>query len=205
MPSSQPEQVAGDSAAPAAAKGTSARPGAARVVTLFGASRIGPGTPEYDAAYEVGRLLGEHGFTICNGGYDGTMEAAARGAKDGGGQTIGVLVRALEGRQHNVWLDRVEHTETLLLRLEKLVTLGEAFIVLPGGIGTLLEFTLFWNLGQFGALNKPIVVMGERWQGALQGISEHLFIRDGDLAVFQVVDTPQEAVAAIVASLNGAN
>src|SRR4051812_8453507 len=106
------------------------------VVTVFGASKVGPESEEYQLGYELGRLLGQCGYAICNGGYDGTMEAVAKGVKETGGRTIGVLVESLNHRATNPFIDEVEQTESLLYRLEKLVTLGDAYIVLPGGIGT---------------------------------------------------------------------
>lgn len=155
---------------------TSTRP----VITVFGASRVLAGSPEYELGYQLGRKLGAAGFAICNGGYDGTMEAVAKGVKETGGYSIGVLVESIEGLRHNAYIDEVERTESLLYRLERLVTLGEAYVVLPGGIGTLLELALVWNLSTVRELEKQIILVGEAWERAVDSLSEHILIRPGD-------------------------
>lgn len=166
-----------------------------RIVTVFGASRVGPESEEYRLAYRLGQLLGERGYAVCNGGYDGTMEAAARGAKEAGGRAIGVLVQSLSHRAHNDWLDDVERTESLLGRLERLVALGEGFIVLPGGIGTLLEMALVWNLTQVRELEKPVILIGAGWRAVLDALSENLLVRPIDREQLLHANTPEEAVA----------
>ena len=173
----------------------------AAVVTVFGASKVGPESSEYQLGYELGRLLGEHGYTICNGGYDGTMEAVAKGVKETGGRTIGVLVQSLSHRATNPFIDDVEETESLLYRLEKLVTLGDAYVVLPGGIGTLLEFALVWNLAQVREQEKPIVLIGANWQSTVDAFGQYLLVRENDLYHLTMVDTAEEAVRVLEAKL----
>src|SRR5438067_2166083 len=130
----------------------------------FGGSRVERGSVEYEQARRLGRLLAEAGFALCNGGYNGTMEAASRGAKEAGGRTIGVTVDLFGATPPNDWIDEVENTTSLLLRLDKLTLLGDAFVVLRGGVGTLLELALVWNLVLLGASPpKPIVVVGPAW------------------------------------------
>jgi uncharacterized protein (TIGR00730 family) len=164
------------------------------IVTVFGASKVGPESDEYILGLELGRLLGQHGYATCNGGYDGTMEAVAKGVKESGGRTIGVLVDSLNHRDTNPYIDEVEQTESLLYRLEKLVMLGDAFVVLPGGIGTLLEFALVWNLSTVRELEKPIVLIGENWQSTISALEQFLLIRDDDCSHLMMVATPEEAV-----------
>ena len=168
---------------------------ARRIVTVFGASRVGPESAEYALGYHLGLKLGEAGFSICNGGYDGTMEAVAKGIRETGGRSIGVLVESLEGRAHNPYIDEIERTEGLLYRLERLVTLGEAYLVLPGGIGTLLELALVWNLSTVRELEKPIILIGDEWRQAIDGLSHHILLRPGDRERFTHVDTAEEAVS----------
>src|SRR5947208_9633171 len=135
------------------------------VVTVFGSSRVKRDDPEYAAARRLGTLFAEHGWTLCNGGHDGTMEAAAQGAKEAGGSTIGVSLSLYRPTNKNVWLDQEIVAESLFARLEKLVTLGSAYVVLPGGIGTLLEMCLVWNLVQSPEFaGKPIVLVGDAWR-----------------------------------------
>jgi len=170
-------------------------PPARHIVTVFGASRVGPDSAEYRLGYELGLRLGEAGFSICNGGYDGTMEAVAKGIRESGGRSIGVLVESLEGRTHNPYIDEVERTEGLLYRLERLVTLGEAYLVLPGGIGTLLELALVWNLSTVRELEKPIILIGKEWRQAIDRLSDHILLREGDRERLIHVHTTDAVVA----------
>jgi uncharacterized protein (TIGR00725 family) len=172
-----------------------------RVVTIFGSSRVERGSPAYQEAYTLGRLLAESGYVVCNGGYTGTMEAASRGCKDAGGRTIGVTVEILEGfRSPNVYLDEEVGTASLLMRLDKLTALADAFVILGGGIGTLLEMALVWNLKVFHVYpEKPIILLGPDWRAAVEGISSHLMIRDVDLAALTFADTPRAALEVLAA------
>lgn len=166
-----------------------------RVVSIFGGSRVSPAQAEYRQAREMGRLLAKSGFTICNGGYDGTMEAVALGAREVGGRTVGVTLSLFAGIQANPYLDEEINTTTLFERLEKLITLGDAFIVLPGGMGTLLEMAMVWNLAKIGpAAGKPIVLVGYRWKAALEAIRKHLSVRLEDTDVLSWAPTPRGAV-----------
>ena len=168
-----------------------------KVVSVFGSSRIPEDGPEYREAYEVGRLLAERGYAVCNGGYSGTMEAVSRGAKEAGGQTIGITVDVFGKRSPNRFIDEEIGTATLLLRLDKLTELGDAYIILGGGIGTLLEMALVWNLQLMAVFDKPIILLGSDWKAAVGSLSAHLMIRYVDLAALTFVETPEEAVEAL--------
>jgi uncharacterized protein (TIGR00730 family) len=167
-----------------------------RIVTVLGGSRAAEDSPDYRDAYCLGRLLAEHGYTLCNGGYDGTMAAAARGAKEAGGRCIGVTVETFSGLSPNPWIDEEINTATLFARLEQLVTLGDAYIALRGGTGTLLELALVWNLRTLHPVpHKPIIALGAAWQRVLRYLPRHLAVRPEDLAVITCVATPEAAVA----------
>lgn len=132
-----------------------------KIITIFGSSKPKAGEEEYELARELGRLLAEAGFTICNGGYGGTMEATAKGAKEMGGETIGVTVKAY-GLTPNEFIDKEIKTSNLFKRLEKLIELGFAYVVLKGGSGTLVELALCLELVLKGVINpRPIVLMGD--------------------------------------------
>jgi len=172
------------------------KPGASRrVVTVFGSSRVKPGEPEYEEARRLGWLFAQRGWTLCNGGHDGTMEAAARGAKEGGGSTIGVSLGLYRPTNRNVWLDQEIVAETLFARLEQLVTLGSAYVVLPGGIGTLLEMCLVWNLVQSPEFaGKPIVLVGAGWQSLIAAFEQNFPMHPWEAASIVVVRSVEEAV-----------
>jgi uncharacterized protein (TIGR00725 family) len=172
--------------------------GAGRVVSVFGSSRATEDSPEYRDAYEVGRLLAERGHVVCNGGYDGAMAAVSRGAKDGGGRTIGVTVEALSWRSPNRWIDEEVSTVTLFHRLEQLVVRADAYVAVRGGIGTLLELALVWNLLQLQSFPyKPLVALGPGWRSVLRGLPRHLAVRPEDLGLVIFAPTPAAAVAAL--------
>jgi hypothetical protein len=141
------------------------------VVTIFGSSQARPGSPAYLEAYELGRAIAAEGWMLCNGGYGGTMEAAAKGAAALEGETIGVICSAFRGRGggNRFTRNRIE-TPDLLARLQTLAELGDAFVVLPGGTGTALELFLVWELSRKGmfASAKPIVLLGDHWQTAIE-------------------------------------
>lgn len=137
-----------------------------RVVTVFGSSQPLPLSAAYQTAYQLGRAIAEAGWTLCNGGYGGTMEAAAKGAVEAGGHTIGVTCRSLGWRGGaNPYIRQEVPTFDLLARLNTLVRLGRAYVALPGGTGTLLELALVWELSNKGVLRRkaPIILLGDHW------------------------------------------
>jgi uncharacterized protein (TIGR00730 family) len=165
------------------------------VITVFGSSRVRPGDQEYTEAQRLGQLLAERGWTLCNGGHEGTMEAAARGAKECGGRTIGITISMYQPPNRNPWLDQEIVTESLFTRLERLVTMGEAYVVLRGGIGTLLELALVWNLIQSPQFaQKPILVIGESWQQVVASLQEALPMRREEARGLTLVTTVDEAL-----------
>jgi uncharacterized protein (TIGR00730 family) len=170
-------------------------PERARTVSVFGSSRVREGEQEYQDAYRLGMLLAEQRWTLCNGGHDGTMEAAARGAKQAGGRTIGISFSLYEATRVNTWLDQEILAETLFARLEQLVTLGDAFVVLRGGIGTLLELCLVWNLVQSPEFaHKPVVVVGETWERVTAVLKTELPMHPWEASAPQLVPTVEAAV-----------
>jgi uncharacterized protein (TIGR00730 family) len=136
-----------------------------KIITIFGSSKPQEGEPAYRSAYELGFELASAGWTICNGGYGGTMEAAAKGAKDAGGSTIGVTCNIFGRSGPNPFLDQVIETNDLFTRLTRLIEIGQAYVALPGGSGTLLELTLVWELVAKRLMDpKPIILLGRFWE-----------------------------------------
>ena len=169
---------------------------------VFGGSRVKEGTDEYMAAQWLGRALSQHGFTIVTGGYNGVMEAVSRGAKEAGGQTIGVTVDILAKTvSPNPWIDQEVRTAALLQRIDTLVEMGAGYVVLPGGGGTLAEMAVVWNLAFLGALHKPIVVVGEGWRKVVQTMVDELHTVDDDLRFLTFAPDPEAAADALTAQL----
>lgn len=136
------------------------------IITVFGSSRPRPLSTAYQTAYELGRAVAAAGWTLCNGGYDGTMEAGAKGAAEAGGHTIGVTCSVFRRRGGaNRYIRQEVPTFSLLARLDTLVRLGSGYVVLPGGTGTLLELALVWEQLSKGMLRRgaPVIVLGSHW------------------------------------------
>ena len=144
-----------------------------KIITIFGTGRAKLGDTAYSLAYRVGKLLAQAGFTIANGGYDGTMLAAAKGAAEAGGKIVGVTCSAFKGSTANEYISREIVTDSLDERLDTLMKLGQAYVILPGGTGTLLELAKVWELKNKGFLeaDKPIILVGAFWQPLLDLIA----------------------------------
>jgi len=137
-----------------------------RIVTIFGSGNARPGEEVYDLASDLGRRLAQAGLTVANGGYGGTMLAAAQGAAEAGGRVIGVTCSAFKRGGANPFVTEEIVTADLDERLRTLVSLGRAYIVLPGGTGTLLELAKVWELKNKGFMDpaRPIVLVGRFWE-----------------------------------------
>ncbi len=172
--------------------------GGVPAITVFGGSRVQPESEEYLAALLLGRTLAERGFSVVTGGYNGVMEAVSRGAKEAGGHVIGVTVDVIArnfDRVPNAFLDQEVRTAALLERIDKLVELGAAYVVLPGGAGTLAELGIVWNLALLGALqSKPLLVVGHGWERVLRTMVAELHTIETDLQFLRFVPDVPAAV-----------
>jgi len=129
-------------------------------VAIFGNANAKPNSYEWDLAKQLGEELSKRGYNIVTGGYSGVMEAAYINAKDNI-EKIGVI---LKDTQPNQYVNKVIEVDDYISRLLKLVEIADIYIVLPGGTGTLLEFSMVWALKERNLLgDKKIIVMGEEW------------------------------------------
>ncbi len=148
-------------------------------VVVFGSSSPRKTSPQYKLAAEMGSKLAQAGFVVVNGGYAGTMEATSSGARNAGGRTIGVTCPSVfeSGRFHakpNAFLDEILPTENVFARTERMINLGDGFLVLEGGTGTLMELAITWEFMAKGlAPARPIVVLGPGWRGLIDGVGDH--------------------------------
>ncbi len=175
-----------------------------RIVTIFGTGRARPGDVAFALALETGRLLAQAGFTIANGGYGGTMLAAAKGAAEAGGEVIGVTCSAFKSSEANEYVTREVVTASLDERLDKLIELGQAYVALPGGTGTLLELAKVWELKNKGFLNadKRIILVGGFWKPLVDLVSTD----DPDSGRYvKLADEPGQAVEIVVEDLGHLN
>ena len=165
-------------------------------ITIFGSSRPKFGEEEYRTAFELGKLLAQSGFITCNGGYGGTMEATARGVSEAGGKTIGVVCERF-GMLANPFTQETIITKTHSERLQKLIELGDAYVVLKGSTGTLVELALVWEyLNKSLMKEKPIIVVGEFWKPIVDTLAQELVFEGKELATKYVtlVQTTQNCL-----------
>jgi uncharacterized protein (TIGR00730 family) len=143
-----------------------------RIVTVFGSSRPRAGDAQYAAAQALGEELAGKGFVVCSGGYGGVMEAVSRGAKEGGGNTMGVTAKFFTARA-NKWVDEEIRVKTWQERLFELVKRGHGYVVCPGGTGTLVELAVVWEMLNKGAMaRRPLVVLGDFWGPVIERVRE---------------------------------
>jgi len=172
-------------------------------VTVFGGSNPKAGEPAYQEALQLGKLLGQAGHTILNGGYSGTMEAVSKGAFENGGHVIGVTCEEIERWRKvaaNLWLNEEWHVQTLDQRLLSLIDNCEAALALPGGVGTLLEISIMWNRLIIKAIAaRPLILIGHGWHTVIASFLEqqgqYLTKRDRQWLTF--TDSIEEAVEKI--------
>jgi uncharacterized protein (TIGR00730 family) len=145
-----------------------------RVVSVFGTGRAQAGEPAYILAEQAGRALAQAGFASANGGYRGTMHAAAKGAAEAGGTVIGVTCCAFKNSVANEFVTREVVTHTLEERLHKLIEVGRAYVVLPGGTGTLLELASVWELKNKGFLDhsRPVILVSDFWKPVVDLVAD---------------------------------
>ena len=168
-----------------------------KTITVFGTGAAKPGDSVYELAYEIGKLLARAGFTIANGGYGGTMLATAKGAAEAGGEIIGVTCSAFKSSTANEYISREIVADSLGDRLDTLIKLGQGYVVLPGGTGTLLELAKVWELKNKGFLEAdiPIILVGGFWKPLVDLIATG--DPDGSRYIKQA-DGPQQAVELII-------
>ena len=172
------------------------RPG----VTIFGSARLGEEHDAYQLARETGRLFAEAGFAVVTGGGPGVMEAANRGAQEGGGVSVGFNIELPQEQRSNDYLDIDLTFNHLYARKTMLVKAAEGFVLFPGGFGTLDELFEALTLIQTGkVLHFPVVLFGrDHWKGLLEWIAERLhaygMISADDEELLFVTDDPDEAV-----------
>jgi uncharacterized protein (TIGR00730 family) len=175
-------------------------------VTVFGSARFKPGHPHYELAREVGRELAKAGFTTITGGGPGAMEAANRGAHEVGGPSYGLNIILPHEQKPNPYIDQNVEFNYFFVRKVMLVKYSCAYIVVPGGLGTLDELFEAATLIQCGKIGPfPLVLLGrEFWSGMLDFL---LFMVDQgvfdakEVGFAKIVDSPSEAVEMVVRTL----
>ena len=131
-------------------------------ISVFGGSQPKTGSPAYEEARQLGELLAQHGHTVLTGGYIGTMEAVSHGASEAGGHAE---IERWRNVGPNQWVKEERRNETLIERMQVLIRECDAAIALSGGVGTLTEIMLMWNLMIVESMHRrPLVLVGGGWQ-----------------------------------------
>ncbi|MCE2901790.1 MAG: TIGR00730 family Rossman fold protein [Gemmatimonadetes bacterium] len=185
-------------------EGFDALAGIAKGVTIFGSARTGPDDPHYAAARETARLLAEQGFSIITGAGPGIMEAANRGARDGGGHSVGCNIELPFEQGANPFVDTLVNFRYFFVRKTMFIKYSNAFIIFPGGFGTLDELFEALTLIQTGKIYQfPVVLFGRHyWAGLVRWINARVAgegkISPGDLDLVLMTDDPAEAAQAVI-------
>jgi uncharacterized protein (TIGR00730 family) len=172
-------------------------------VSIFGSSRVGPDSPIYAKAEKIARLLVRHGFSVITGGGPGVMEAANKGAAEEGGTSIGLRIELTKEEVYNEYSNLTLSFRYFFARKVMFIKYAMAYVILPGGYGTMDEC--------FEALNLivteksrtfPVIFVGkDYWEGLIRWIQNGPVktgtLSPGDMEVFQVVDEPKEVIKAI--------
>jgi len=173
-------------------------------VTIFGSARVKEGSATYEAARETARLFAEAGLAVVTGGGPGTMEAANRGAKEGGGLSVGFNIMLPHEQGLNPYCDISRTFKHFYVRKVMFVKAAEGFVIFPGGFGTMDELYESLTLIQTGKIGTfPVVLFdSDYWGEMLDWVREEM-LADGlvsaaDLELLHLTDEPQEAVQRIV-------
>ena len=177
-------------------------------VSIFGSARTLPTDPHYAAAVETARLLAKAGIPVITGGGPGIMEAANRGALEGKGLSIGCNIELPFEQGSNSYLTRSLNFKFFFVRKTMFVKYATAFIVFPGGYGTLDEMFEALTLIQTGKVKHfPVILFGsEYWSGLVDWLTRTVAgeqkINAGDLLLFKVTDDPAEATRIVIDARN---
>lgn len=179
-----------------------------KTITVFGGSSYSEDSDVYAAAYSLGRALAREGFVLCNGGYGGTMAAAAKGASESGGRTVGITLSDSPNR----WIQRNDPQPDHWRRMQTLLARGDGYVVLPGGTGTLAELGVLLESINKGIITRsPIVLLKNYWTPLMDLLGEERILRsDGGFSAagevemrgaVALTDVPGAAVNFLAANL----
>ena len=172
-------------------------------VSMFGSARLGPQDPYYQLAIEIARRLSDQGFAVISGGGPGIMEAANKGAFEGKSASVGLNIELPHEQKRNAWQDISISFRHFFARKVAFVKYADAYVVLPGGFGTLDELAEVLTLIQTGTSQRiPVILVGSAfWRGLLDWFRDRLvgegMIAPQDMDLIQLIDEPAAVVEAI--------
>jgi uncharacterized protein (TIGR00730 family) len=172
-------------------------------VTVFGSARTAEGSPDYELARTIGRRLAEAGYAVITGGGPGVMEAANRGCREAGGLSVGCNIELPQEQGLNPYVDLGVEFRYFFVRKVMFVKYADAFVIMPGGFGTLDELFEALTLIQTGKVRHfPVILMGtDYWRGLLDWVRAQPIARravdPGDLDLLVLTDDPDDVVRII--------
>lgn len=177
-------------------------------VTIFGSARLKPGTPAYEGVKQLAAELTRMGCDIISGGGPGLMQAANEGAlsaqPDALHRSVGIRVELPFEQEVNPFVGQAYEHRTFFSRLHHFMIVSDAFVVVPGGIGTLLELSLAWQLLQVRRLyNTPLILVGKMWSELVEWSRRSMLVPSSELAseidftIPHCVNTIEETIALI--------
>jgi hypothetical protein len=177
-----------------------------KAVTVFGSARTQPDDPQYAAAEKLGALLASRGFAVITGAGPGIMEAANRGANLAGGRSVGCNIELPFEQGSNPYVDTIVNFRYFFVRKTMFIKYSVAFVIFPGGFGTLDELFEAVTLIQTGKISQfPVVLFGTHyWAGLFRWLQSRVEgekkISPGDLDLMTLTDDPAEALEVVVAA-----
>jgi len=178
-------------------------------VSIFGSARAMPNDRYYKQAHELGYKLGKKGYTMVTGGGPGIMEAANRGAFEGGGESVGLNIQLQTKQRTNKWVKKGMGFHYFFARKVMLSAASQAYVFFPGGFGTMDEMTEMVTLVQTGKIpkNVPVILFGKAfWQPFLNWVNttmckNHRYVEREEVDLIHLVDTVEEVIVIIAKTL----
>ena len=169
-----------------------------KIITVYGSSQVRPGDDIYQSAVTIGRGLARAGRAVMTGGYYGIMEAVSKGVSEAGGHVIGVTTDQIGKRyqlQPNAYNKEIVHYAELRDRLLYMVEKADAYLAMPGGVGTLHEIAETWELMRIGGIpTRPFVCYGSLWQELVQALRDSPYLGSGYENMISIAHQPAAVI-----------
>jgi hypothetical protein len=165
-----------------------------KTITVFGSSKPVKGDEQYQLAYMLGSELAKNNFSVCTGGYGGIMEAVSKGAVENGGKAIGITLNYASAKGNKYLTENIS-CNSLFERVSKLLELGDGYVILQGGTGTMLELAALWEFMNKGLLKiKPAVCHSNMWKEIIAIMEKQLTAENRRADLIKHCETVDEIV-----------
>lgn len=172
-----------------------------KTVTIFGSSFPQSGDEEYESAYRLGNYLGKNNLNVCTGGYGGIMDAVSKGAREAGTEAAGILLESSFADPSKHLSEKVR-TKNLFDRIKILVERGDAYVILPGGTGTLVELSVIWEFFNKRIMKKkPAAAIGKMWEEIIPVIEERMLNEKRKTGLIKIFDNYENCAEYIIMKL----